>query len=57
MSSGVVMPSRSMSDATCTISSSEGVISPDRPTRSAPTSRAVSMIRVAGTITPRSITS
>ena len=57
ISSGVVMPSRSISDATWTISSSDGVISPDSPMMSALTSRAVSRIRAAGTITPRSITS
>ncbi len=57
MSSGVSIPSRSMSDATWTISSSEGVMRPDRPIMSAPTSRAVSRMRAAGTMTPRSITS
>jgi hypothetical protein len=56
-SSGIVKPWRSISVAKCTISSSEGVISPDRPIRSASTSRAVSMIFCAGTITPRSMTS
>ncbi len=55
--SGVVIPSRSISAATCAISSSDGVISPDRPMMSASTSRAVSRIRAAGTMTPRSITS
>ena len=34
-----------------------GVISPDTPMKSAPISRAVSRIRAAGTITPRSTTS
>ena len=57
ISSGVVIPSRSIVAAMWTISSSDGVISPDSPMRSAPTSRAVSRIREAGTMTPRSITS
>ena len=40
---------------TSTIWSSDGVISPDSPTTSASSSTAVSRIRSAGTITPRSI--
>ena len=50
-------PSRSISEATWTISSSDGVMSPDSPTKSAPISRARSRIRAAGTMTPRSTTS
>ena len=50
-------PSCSISPATWRISSSDGVISPDSPITSAPTSRAVARIFAAGTITPRSITS
>ena len=57
MSSGIVKPWRSISDATWVISSSDGVISPDRPIRSASISIAFSRIRAAGTITPRSTTS
>ena len=49
-------PSRSISAATWHISSSEGVISPDRPMMSAFSRLAVSRIFCAGTITPRSIT-
>ena len=56
-SSGMVSPRRCISEATLTISSSDGVISPDSPTASAPISTAVSRIFWAGTITPRSITS
>ena len=50
-------PSRSISLATRTISSSDGVIRPDRPMMSTSRSLAVSRIVWAGTITPRSITS
>ena len=57
MSSGIVNPRRVISFATSTISSSEGVIKPDRPMASAPSSMAVSRILSAGTITPRSWTS
>ena len=51
------MPRRCISCATCAISSSDGVMSPESPTRSAPRSTAVSRIFCAGTITPRSTTS
>ena len=44
ISSGSVMPSRSISCATVRISSSEGVIRPDRPMKSAFSARAVSRI-------------
>ena len=57
MSSGTEKPSRSISVATVRISSSDGVMSPDRPMRSASSRRAVSRMRVQGTITPRSMTS
>jgi len=57
ISSGPVNPWRCISRATCTISSSDGVISPERPIRSARSRRAVSSIFSQGTITPRSITS
>ncbi len=57
MSSGNDIPRRCISLATDTISSSDGVISPDSPTTSAPSASAVSRIFAAGTITPRSITS
>ena len=57
ISSGSSSPRRSISFATCTISSSDGVIRPERPTTSAPSATAVSRIVSAGTITPRSITS
>ena len=57
MSSGIVSPWRCISVAKLTISSSEGVISPERPMMSASTSAAVSRIFCAGTITPRSMTS
>ena len=46
-----------ISFATCTISSSDGVIEPERLTASAPASTAVSRIVSPGTITPRSMTS
>ena len=52
MSSGMVKPWRSISDATWVISSSDGVMSPDRPIRSASISIAFSRIRAAGTMTP-----
>ena len=55
--SGSVKPSRFISPATCAISSSEGVISPLSPMRSAPVSRAVLRILSHETMTPRSITS
>ena len=48
-------PRRSISSATWTISSSDGVISPESPTRSQFSSTAVSRIRSLGTMTPRSI--
>jgi hypothetical protein len=48
MSSGIVNPWRSISAATWVISSSDGVISPDRPIRSASISIAFSRIRAAG---------
>ena len=57
MSSGMVNPSRSISLATWTISSSEGVMSPLKPIMSACVSRAVCRIFSHGTITPRSIIS
>ena len=57
ISSGRSSPRRSISSATSTIWSSDGVIRPERPTTSAPSATAVSRIRSAGTITPRSITS
>ena len=57
ISSGIVNPWRCISCATCTISSSDGVIRPDSPIMSADSARAVSRIRSAGTITPRSTTS
>ena len=57
ISSGISKPWRSISDATLTISSSDGVMSPDRPIRSAPSAVAVSRIFCAGTMTPRSMTS
>ena len=57
ISSGSFSPRRCISAATETISSSDGVISPDSPTASAPSATAVSRIVAAGTITPRSMTS
>jgi hypothetical protein len=57
ISSGKVIPARSISAATVTISSSDGVMRPDRPIIAASCSRAVSRILVQGTITPRSMTS
>ena len=55
--SGIFIPRRCISRATWTISSSDGVIRPLRPTVSAFFSMAVSRILSDGTITPRSITS
>ncbi len=57
MSSGTWKPARSISVATVRISSRDGVMSPDRPMRSAPCSCAVSRMRGQGTMTPRSMTS
>ena len=57
MSSGSFIPWRSISRATCVISSSDGVIKPESPIRSAFTSRAFSRIFSHGTITPMSMTS
>ncbi len=57
ISSGISNPWRCISEAMFTISSSDGVMRPERPITSASTSRAVSRIFWAGTITPRSITS
>ncbi len=56
-SSGMSKPWRSISLATRTISSRLGVIRPDSPMMSAPTSLAVSRIFWVGTMTPRSMTS
>ncbi|GAA3040872.1 hypothetical protein GCM10017559_81850 [Streptosporangium longisporum] len=56
-SSGSFIPRRCISAATVTISSSDGVISPESPTTSAPSAIAVSRMTEAGTITPRSMTS
>ena len=50
------MPRRFISFATCTISSSDGVMSPERPTMSTFSAIAVSRIFAAGTMTPRSMT-
>ena len=57
ISSGTTKPCRCISRATCTISSSEGVMSPDSPMKSTCSRRAVSRIFSHGTITPRSMTS
>ena len=57
ISSGIVIPARFISSATVTISSSEGVMSPDSPIMSASFSFAASRIFDHGTITPRSTTS
>src|ERR1700733_10703028 len=54
---GCVYPSRCISLATCTISSSEGVIRPDKPIRLAPMRVAVSRIFSQETMTPKSTTS
>ena len=50
------MPRRSISFATFTISSSDGVIRPETPTMSHFSLSAVSSRMSAGTMTPRSIT-
>ena len=57
MMTGVRKPAFSISATTCPISSSEGVMSPLSPTKSAFSAMARSTMRSAGTITPRSITS
>ena len=57
INSGNVMWRRCISDATNTISSSDGVISPLRPTMSALLSIAACRILSVATITPRSTTS
>ncbi|MNU04437.1 hypothetical protein D3C72_2488450 [compost metagenome] len=57
ISRGMSKPRRSISRATKTISSSDGVIRPLRPTMSALCSMAASRMRSAGTMTPRSMTS
>ena len=57
ISSGMSKPCRSISEARLTISSSDGVISPESPMMSAPSSLAASRIFCAGTMTPRSTTS
>ena len=49
MRSGMSMPRRSISLATCTISVREGVMRPDRPTMSAPSATHVFRIVSAGT--------
>lgn len=54
--SGLLIPRRSISRATKTISSSDGVINPERPMMSQFCSMAVSIILSQGTITPRSTT-
>ncbi len=57
ISSGVFSPRRSISEATCIISSRLGVMSPDNPMMSAFTSFAFARIFSQGTITPMSMTS
>ena len=57
ISSGIFNPRSSINSATIIICSRLGVISPERPTISAPISTALSTIFSAGHITPRSITS
>ena len=57
ISSGIVIPARFISSATVTISSSEGVMSPDRPIMSASFSFAARRMSLQGTITPMSTTS
>jgi hypothetical protein len=57
MSSGRSKPWRSISEARLTISSRDGVIRPESPMMSAPSSLAASRIFCAGTMTPRSTTS
>ena len=56
MSSGILKPCLSISLATWIISSSDGVISPDKPMMSAFSAMAVCRIFSHGVITPRSIT-
>ena len=56
MSSGTLMPCLPSSRAKCTISSSEGVMSPERPITSTRCSRAAARIVSALHITPMSIT-
>ena len=56
MSSGIFIPVRSISFATKTISSSDGVISPERPRMSALCSLHFSRIAAHGCITPQSTT-
>ncbi len=57
INSGTLKFCRCISRATLTISSSDGVINPDSPMKSAPSRRAVSRIFSHGTMTPRSMTS
>jgi len=57
ISSGTLKPSRFIVFATCTISSSDGVMSPDRPMTSAPHAFASARIFSHGTMTPMSFTS
>ena len=57
MSRGLSTPARFSASATAIISSSEGVIRPERPMKSAPVALACSTILSVGTITPRSTTS
>ena len=57
ISSGSLKPCRVISSATVTISSSEGVIRPERPIMSALLSLADFRISWNGTMTPRSMTS
>ena len=57
MRRGRSRPVRSISFATWTIWSREGVISPERPSTSTFRARASSRMRSAGTMTPRSSTS
>ena len=54
---GILKPLLSISEATWTISSRDGVISPESATMSACSFSAVSRILSQGTITPRSMTS
>jgi hypothetical protein len=57
INSGSVKPRRFISLATCTISSSEGVMSPESPIASTFSASARRRISSAATMTPRSITS
>jgi len=57
ISSGMEKPSRCISRATWAISSSDGVMRPERPITSAFSWRATSSIFCAGTMTPRLMTS